>query len=320
MMGFDNKLLIKNNNQIIYETTNLQPIYLYPLNLKDYVDNIDSKNPIMLNIIKYDKKIDYEHFLSNKYFNKLKCVELLIDKDYFEAEKIINYLYKKNIMVTVNINNLCNIDDEFIKIVFNKVKYFKIFWDYINYDLFKEKLKLISDIKNSDSFILIKGYLNLDNINLYEEYIKDFSKLRVDIYQLSKELIPIGIANIGVPKKYADVIRNLEAKYNDSFKFISVKNLNELYYPRFELDSRNSRNCYACRLKPYLYNNFILPCKVNNVISNLDYWGVEDFNIFKFNKCGIECDDCASIYENDILNEIYNVIKDNNILVELEIR
>ena len=30
------------------------------------------------------------------------------------------------------------------------------------------------------------------------------------------------------------------------------------------------------------------------------------------NKCGVTCDDCASIFENDLLYDIENILKSNN--------
>ena len=88
---------------------------------------------------------------------------------------------------------------------------------------------------------------------------------------------------------------------------MSVKDISTLYYPRFELDERNSRKCYACIMKPYLYKDKFLPCRVNKVVTDIEGWYIAnlDNNINENNilKYGVTCDDCASIFENDILNE-----------------
>lgn len=147
--------------------------------------------------------------------------------------------------------------------------------------------------------------------------IDDFSKLNVDIFQVSKELLPIGKNNINVSAEIQNLIRSLEFKYNDysSTKFISVKNLTTLYYPRFELDDRNSRKCYSCYMKPYMFKDKILPCKVNKIFSSLNNWSSEYSDLNKYNniinKCGTMCDDCASIFENDLLYNVEKMIENN---------
>ena len=201
----------------------------------------------------------------------------------------------------------------FFKEVTKDISYFKIYWNYINLDKFKKRLDLINKYKNETALVHIKGYLRLEEIDNYEEYIKIFNQHGVDIYQLSKELLPLDKENVIIDDKYEKKIRELEDKYKDEIIFKSVKNLKELYYPRFELDERNSKNCYACKLKPYLYKDILLPCKVFKMINNIEEWGIKDLNnLIILNRCGKECDDCASIYENDILDEINIIIKENS--------
>ena len=145
--------------------------------------------------------------------------------------------------------------------------------------------------------------------------LNDFVKLNVDTFQVSKELLPINKVNSKVDTKTQQLIRDLELKYYDYYpiKFISVKDLTTLYYPRFELDDRNSKKCYSCYMKPYLFDNKILPCKVNKVLDNLNEWSSDCFNLNEYNniikKCGIKCTDCASIFENDMLYNVENIIK-----------
>ena len=68
-------------------------------------------------------------------------------------------------------------------------------------------------------------------------------------------------------------------------------------------------------MKPYLYKDKIIPCRVNRVINNINDWYVSNLdNIVKENhisNCGFNCDDCASIFENDLLNEIDKTIKNH---------
>ena len=311
-------LIIKYKNKIIYKTTNTQSLYLYPLSLKDYIVNLKELLPIKVDIIKVDNSIDYNNFFSNKYFNNLLCAEIHIEskEDIKSIKELISLFKRKKISLTIK--DLVSLPISFIKEISKDINYFKIYWNYKDIDKFNKRLDIINKFRKIDSLVHIKSYLDLKEINNYEEYIKVFNKYNIDIYQLSKELQPLDKVNIQIDSKYEKEIRRLEDKYSN---FISVKNLKELYYPRFELDERNSRNCIACHLKPYLFNDILLPCKVDKMIKKMDEWGIKDLNnLNKLNRCGIECDDCASIYENDILNEILKIIKNKeNIEVYLEV-
>ena len=162
----------------------------------------------------------------------------------------------------------------------------------------------------------------------YENILNDLNNLKVDIFQISKELQPLNRDNIMVDLEVQNNIRELEKKYNtyEKTKFLSVKDITCLYYPRFILDERNSKICYACRMKPYFKGNRLLPCKVKKITNSLDSWSssldvdITDYNS-KIKKCGNECDDCASIFENDILCDIEDVLchnEDADVLLEVE--
>ena len=311
MFSCPKKLVVKQQDREIYQTNETQGLYLYPLTLKDYVDNLNDKKPIKLDLLELDNNVDYEKIINHQYLNNLMCIEFNIEnkKDLPIVERIINI--KENVKVSLNIKNLNCLSLKDLELLSPKVDYFKIYWNYNDYDKFLKRIKCINKYKNNSCLVHVKSYLNLEEINNYEKYIKDFNNM-VDVYQLSKELIPLNTTNVKVDEKIEKTIRYLEEKYSgDGITFISVKNLKELYYPRFELDERNSRVCYACYLKPYLYKDTIIPCKVREKLNNMDEWGTKDFNDFSnFKKCGLQCDDCASIYENDKLNEINNIIKE----------
>lgn len=323
LIKYNPKLVVlDNNDKELYCCDNIQSLYLYPLSIVDYIDNLYSKEILFINIIEIDTDVNYKEFFSNEKFKSIEAVEILIQDDYNEYEinkicEIIRYLSSKKILISLNIKNLNKMPDSMIKYL-KYITYFKIFLDgnisERNYSIFLDKLLLISSNSSKKSLLHIKTYLNLEQINLYEKIINDFSKMNVDIFQVSKELIPLNSDNINVKKEYQDIIRNLEKKYNtyDKCKFISVKNISTLYYPRFELDERNSRICYASRMKPYLYNDKLIPCKVRKILSNISEWNLNYNNCNEFNevlnKCGLECDDCASMFENDLLYNIENII------------
>lgn len=324
----DPKLVITNNNSEIYKLDNIQSLYLYPLTVIDYINNIKDRNIIYISIIEIDSNLDYIDIFNNKRFKYLKAVEISINKNYSETElikigEIIEYFYNKSILVSLNIKTLINIPN-FLAQKFKYVTYFKIFLpsDLTDnlYNDFLNKLLLIKQLKLNNSLVHIKTYLSIDKVLLYEKMINDFIKLNVDIFQVSKELLPIDHNNKDVDIEIQNIIRNLEIKYDNynSTKFISVKDLTTLYYPRFELDERNSKKCYSCYMKPYLYKNKIIPCKVNKIFNNFETWSSNYFDLDKYtnitNKCGAECDDCASIFENDLLYIVENILKNNETL------
>ncbi len=319
------KLVINNNSFEIYKLDNIQSLYLFPLTVIDYINNINNKNIIYISVIEVDSNLDYIEIFNNKRFKYLKAVEIYINNNYSETElikigELIEYFYNKNVLVSLNIKNLINIPN-FLEQEFKYVTYFKIFLPSDltdnSYKDFLNKLLLIKQLKSNDSLVHIKTYLSIDKFLLYEKMINDFSKLNVDIFQVSKELLPINNNNNSVDIEIQNLIRHLESKYNNynSTKFISVKDLTTLYYPRFELDERNSKKCYSCYMKPYLFKDKLIPCKVNKIFNDFENWSsnYSDLNQYKniTNKCGAECDDCASIFENDLLYTVENILKSN---------
>ena len=320
------KLIVTNNKCKIYELDNIQSLYLFPLTVIDYISNINDKNIIYTSIIEIDCNLDYKEIFSNEIFKNLKAVEILINESYSKKElikicSIIEYFYNRGVFITLNIKSLINIPN-FLKVQFKYVTYLKIFLPNDlsddSYDKFLNELLVIKNLKSNNSLTHIKTYLNVDKVLLYEKMINDFSKLNVDIFQVSKELIPINKNNINIDIKIENIIRDLESRYTDykrCTKFISVKDLTTLYYPRFELDERNSKKCYSCYMKPYLFKDKLIPCKVNKIFNDMESWSSKYSDLKKYNiitnKCGTECDDCASIFENDLLYDIENIMKSN---------
>lgn len=323
LLKINPKLVVDSNGFVLYELENVQSLYLFPLTVIDYIENLTRKNIICINIIDVNCNLDYKQIFDKDDFDNLKSVEILIRKDYDKKRilkicDMIKYFYRRRIMISLNIKNLVSLSNLLSK-QFKYVTYFKIFLDNdINYNAYIEflnKLSIVNRYKQEKTLVHIKTYLSIEKAKIYEKMLNDFVKLNVDTFQVSKELLPINKVNSKVDTKTQQLIRDLELKYYDYYpiKFISVKDLTTLYYPRFELDDRNSKKCYSCYMKPYLFDNKILPCKVNKVLDNLNEWSSDCFNLNEYNniikKCGIKCTDCASIFENDMLYNVENIIK-----------
>ena len=223
----------------------------------------------------------------------------------------------------MTINNLLEIKD-LLRDCYEKIIYFKIYMlNLINKDNELNFYKYLSIISNNSSGLIhIKTYINIDEYLYYENTLKKLKDLNVDIFQVSKELLPLDKKNVYLNNKIEKYIRTLEIKYNRfNTKFISVKDLSTLYYPRFKLDERNKKKCYACLMKPYIDGKIIIPCKVNEIINNKIRYGIVLKDISKYkNKVkniGKTCSDCASIFENDALGSIYELSNNNSIKMEL---
>lgn len=317
------RLIIFNHGKEIYSTNNIQSLYLYPLNILDYVKYAKEKKTLMYNIL---NMCGIMNNYNNLNIDEIKNVEIFIEKENLkqlsEILKFSQILKNKNKLVSFNLKTL-NIDRMFLERMCKIGDYFKVrLINFENEEKYTGYLNKINQMKKwctKDSVIHIKGYLDEKQVKYYEKLVRD-TRDNVDIVQISKYLIP---TNCKInPKVSYDVIskiRNLE-RLNKSF--VSVKELKTLYYPRFELDERNSHKCYVWYLKPYIKDNCILPCKVNKVIKDIDYWKVREIlsdNNSNKMKYGEKCDDCASIFENDTLAEIIELYnKGYDFLLEID--
>jgi len=308
-------VITDSDDNIIAEIDDIQPLYLYPLSVLDYCNNLKKEKMLAINIYDYSKSADYLSFILK---NEIKLVEFTITKDIDIS--LIEEIKRNNIKILINISDL-SIDIDIGKIV-SYANYIRLFipQEIENYDLLRKYLNIISINKNNKALFLLKTYLCINMIDNYEKLITLFSKYKVDIFHVSKELIPLQVKeNIAIDIKYQEKIRYLENKYKENSKtrFISVKNLSELYYLRFELNDTNSRKCYASFMKPYLIKDVLLPCKVLNKINNQEYWNFGSTKNIDYSKikciCGKECDDCASIFENDFLFKVEQIAKDKDV-------
>lgn len=316
------KLIILKNKEKIYENTNIQSLYLYPLNIIDYIKYAYMKDTVMYNIL----YIDIDKI--NKFnFKNIKNIEFIInDKTRDKIDTIINLsrnLKKNNKYVSYNLKTL-NIDKEKFRELSSIGDYFKIHLDNIigksKYTVFLKQIKLLKNYVNEDAVIHIKSYLNVEQVKYYKKAIKELGGL-ADIFQVSKELMPSDMKeNIKIESPVQKEIRDLE-KNNDMF--ISVRDISTLYYPRFELDERNTHHCRACYLKPYIFKDKILPCKVTEVINNIEERCIDNLKFKidsnKIKNKGKECKDCASIFENDTIDEILRISEENyDFLLEID--
>ena len=82
LLKINPKLVVDSNGFVLYELENVQSLYLFPLTVIDYIENLTRKNIICINIIDVNCNLDYKQIFDKDDFDNLKSVEILIRKDY----------------------------------------------------------------------------------------------------------------------------------------------------------------------------------------------------------------------------------------------
>lgn len=300
-----NLVAVSNNKEIIFDTDN-QFLYMYPLNIIDYVNSIKNKKPIKL-VVKNFKTDDSHKIL--KFVNNImsdkdqlnRCVEFEIKheiQDWNIVEHLFKIIFEKNIKIVLNFKSYLQLKD------YNKVfKYVNCF-KFSIYDCkgFNEALKDIKSFKKDKlQFLFAKIYLNQNQISNYYSFVKKLKKMQFDYVLFSKELIPEGQENIKIdPNIKYKLFKIKHVLEDEKFKIKLVKDLTTLYYPLFTLDDRNTKKCYASKVCNYLIEGKLYPCATKQILAN----NVLIENVESKKYIGTKCLDCASIFENDYLDKI----------------
>ena len=321
-----NELKILYQNKCVGVLPDMQSLYLYPLSLIDYA--IHLKECYMYGIYKalklsiYASLINVDDLDINKsgFFSNIKEVEFIIDEEIHDTSKLlscIDLFVKKQVKITFNIKALPYLTPTVISKVAQHGCYYKIHVensDFIKKEKeVKEKLAYLNYTRNADSRVLVKIYICTETIHQYKNWAKMLDAVGVDVFQISKSLLPVNAVNQPLSEQLQSKLHALPSQCGN-MKIWLVKDVSTIWYDRFEIDNRNSHICYACWMQPYLIGNRIYPCKVNNVIHNFEKWstkiGMIDEYVTVIKQCGRTCTDCASIFENDSMNYITSVLRE----------
>ncbi len=312
-----NLVAVQDKQEIVFNTDN-QFLYLYPLNIIDYVNSFRNKKPIKLVVKNFKTEDCYKilNFVDNimsKDEGINRCVELEIKdevQDWNLVEKILDYLFQNNIEIVLNFKSYIQLKD-YIKI-FKFVNCFK----FSIYDCceFEKILKEFKNIKKDErQFLFAKIYLKENQINRYHSLVKKLKGLKFDYVLFSKELMPKEGNNIKISPMVKYNLFKIKHKFEDErFKIKIVKDLTTLYYPLFTLDERNTKKCYASKVCNYLINGRLYPCATQQILKDNVLLEDEDSK----NYIGSKCSDCASIFENDYLEQILKLDFDQLKFVE----
>ncbi len=307
LLNNPNLVAVRDNEEILFHVDN-QFLYLYPLNIIDYANSIKNKKPIKL-VVKNLKTEDIEKILDfiNNAMSKdeqiNRCVEFEI-KDEIQNANLLEDLFKtivdKKIKIVLNFKTYTQFNN-FAK-CFKYVDNFK--FSIHNCKEFNKFIKKVKIKSGNSQLLFAKIYLDIKQINMYYSFVKKLKKLNFDYVLFTKNLLPDGIKNenidLDIKYKLSKIKYKLE---NENFKVKLVKDFTTLYYPLFKLDKRNTRNCYASKVCNYLIDGKLYPCATRQIVScniSLD-------NSKSKNYIGTKCSDCASIFENDYLEQIYKI-------------
>lgn len=309
-----NLVAVSKNEEFVFDTDN-QFLYLYPLNIIDYVYSLKNKKPIKL-VVKnfctkdYDKILDFinNKMLSNNETNR--CVELEIkdeNQDWDIVKNLFDFMFRKDVKIVLNFKSCLHLKD-YIKVS----EYVNTFKFSINdCQEFNKSLKNIKNFnKNENQLLFAKIYLDQNQTRDYYCFVRKLKKLKFDYVLFSKQLLSEGKANVKIDSCIKFILFSIKHLLEDNnFKIKIVKDLTKLYYPLFTLDERNTKKCYASQVCNYLIDGKLYPCATKQILKHNVL--IDDIKSKKY--IGIKCLDCASIFENDYLDKIlkhdYNELK-----------
>ena len=299
---------VSDNNEIAFKTDN-QFLYMYPLNIIDYVYSYKNRKPVKL-VVKNFKTEDLDNIL-DFVCNKMpddervnRCVEFEIKnqiKDWDAVHYLFKTIFERNIMIVLNFKSYLQLN-RYIKLL-KYISCFKI--SIYNCKEFKKSLKEFKSLKKDNKkFLFAKIYLDQNETNQYYSFVKKLKKFGFDYVLFSKRLIPGAGENEKLePNVKMDLFKIKYHLEDEKFKIKIVKDLTTQYYPLFTLDERNTKHCYASQVCNYLVNGKLYPCDTKQILSN----GIAIDNPESKAYIGSKCLDCASIFENDYLDEIFKI-------------
>ena len=300
-----NLVAVLNDCEHVFNIDN-QFLYLYPLNIIDYVYAVKTNKPIKLVVKGFkseqiDKILDFIRNKLSEDVNVNRCIEFEIKEDVQDwnlVEKLFETIYSQGIKIVLNFKSVNQLKN-YAK-VFKYINCFKFtIKDCID---FQKQIRSLKHIKQNDEQLLFaKVYINNEQISEYHSFVKKLKCKGFDYILFSKELIPEGMQNIQLDASVKYMLYKIKYDLEDeNFKIKLVKDLSTLYYPLFTLDERNSRKCYASKVCNYLIDNKFYPCATRQIVNNNISFENQDSK----NYIGTKCLDCASIFENDYIDKI----------------
>lgn len=289
----------------IYNTDN-QFLYLYPLNIIDYVYSAQRGKPIKLQVKHFktelfDKILNFINTKLSEDKTINRCVEFEIKEDVQDwnvVKSLFKIIYEMDIKIVANFKSVKQLKN------YDKVYQYINCFKFAIKDCtdFKRQIKLLKQLKHHDEqLVYAKVYINQQDILRYNSFVKKLKSIGFDYILFSKELIAEGQQNVQLDTSVKYILHKIKYDLEDeNFKIKLVKDLSTLYYPLFTLDERNSKNCYASKVCNYLIDGKLYPCATRQIINDDISFENQDSK----NYIGTKCLDCASIFENDYIDEI----------------
>ncbi len=277
-------VMISENRNIIKKWDNTQPLYFYPFSWLDYLNEDGIKELYVtdssmsaiekgLKLLKHTGKVHFETLN----INAIKEIKRKGHK--------VSVICDSEDLTSAQYSILPEID--FLKIRIDK----------------NCNLKRLSDIPNEKLLSCIKAYVGED-INYCDMAIQA-KDAGFNLFHVAKRLVKDNNPNLSEVEK--ENILNLKRLESECFKVIIPSSLDRIYAEKFKIDSLfgNSRDCLFSKYRIVLHKEKFYPCCTKRILDQ-DIFGKEDV----LKPCERrECDDCACIYENDMISDIEKEIK-----------
>lgn len=273
-------VMLSEKRNIIKKWDNTQPLYFYPFSWLDYLNGdgikelyvIDSSMDAIERGLKLLKHIGKVH---------LETPNINAIKDARKKGHKISVICDFEELTSAHYSALSQTD--FLKIRINE----------------EYNLERLSDIPNEKLLSCIKTYVG-ENIN-YSDMAIQAKDAGFDLFHVAKRLVKNN-NNSKLSEGEKENIMDLKRFESKHFKVIIPSSLDRIYAEKFKIDSRfgNSRDCIFPKYRIVLHKEKLYPCYTKKVL-NQDIFGKEDV----LKQCERrEYDDCACIYENDMLSDI----------------
>ncbi len=279
------KLFLVSGNEVAYCWDNTQPLYLFPLSLLDFLNA--RQPPVELQVF---------NACSSQVISTIR--KQRFSKIHFEKidEPAIEHalLSGSKVSVLCSSTELVDADTSLL----SHVNYLRVKTDCLD----GKVLGKLQSLRNPSLLLGAKIYLSPGRD--YFALANGLKSAGVDFVHVSKFLEAGGNSYLSATEKSS--ISGLKELETSDFRVILPRDLTKLLNDRFEISPlfNNSRSCSSSRYRVVMHDGSFYPCYTLSVLES-----------GRFAKAGLEqhfsgepgasCSDCACIYENDILHDLF---------------
>lgn len=308
-------------------------------NIDNLVLDIDKYKKILKDIFTYSKENGVENVRIEF------CGEGNPDL-YVHRKEIIQYASQKCNMKIIYVSTGSGLTDNDLKEIVLNASFIRISFpgiDHITYNLFSNQkhvkytyedslntLRKIVSLRKQynrecDLLIGVRACIRPEFSKLYENFIYELDEIGIDCVQLAK----VFKYNDNNPTKINTKLKNVLKKISNS-KYKHLKRVQVPNRYNSSSDDRKLKNnifniCFSALFNPVLYGDHLIVCtQTDKIIDKQFHYGKLNgeinevsqlYNNEVSNKIRKQlplcCNDCCSVYDNVLLNKIYDILYEN---------